>query len=155
MARSSDRGHGPKIGAPVPEFSEQNVETGQPINSRSLYRYRTLLFFSEGVMCQACFKQIKGLEQMSSELARRGIQLVSITPDSPRELLQAIAQHRIRSPVISDDNRDMSEAFNALGLGMHGDTPGHAFVLIDRGEVRWYHDYWLAPSGRCTSNPRA
>ena len=47
--------------------------------------------------------------------------------------------------MISDENRDMSHAFNTLGLGMHGDAPGHAFVLIDSGTVRWYHDYWLAP----------
>jgi hypothetical protein len=39
----------------------------------------------------------------------------------------------------------MSEAFNTLGLGMHSDTPGHAFALIEGGKVRWYHDYWLPP----------
>ena len=39
----------------------------------------------------------------------------------------------------------MSEAFNTLGLGMHANTPGHAFALIDRGKVLWYRDYWLAP----------
>ena len=145
MTVNSDRGTGLKVGTSVPEFTEQNVETGQPISSTSVYRHKTLLFFSEGVMCQACFEQIRGLEQMSSQLARRGIQLVSITPDSPRDLKQAIGQYGITSPMISDDNRDMSEAFNTLGLGMHGDTPGHAFALIDRGTVRWYHDYWLAP----------
>ena len=145
MALGPDRGKGLKVGARVPSFSEQNVETGQPISSTSLYRQRTLLFFSEGVMCQACFEQIKGLEQMSSQLAKGGIQLVSITPDSPRDLKQAINQYGITTPMISDEDRDMSEAFNTLGLGMHGDTPGHAFALIDHGKVRWYHDYWLAP----------
>jgi peroxiredoxin len=140
MNMNSDRGKGLKVGAAVPVFSEQNVETGQTISSKSLYRHKTLLFFSEGVMCQACFEQIKGLEQMRSELAKRRIQLVSITPDAPRELRQAIGQYGIRSPMISDSDSDMSQAFNTLGLGMHGDTPGHAFALIDRGKVRWYHD---------------
>ena len=145
MSMNSDRGKGLKAGAPVPSFSEQNVETGQPISSTSVYPHKTLLFFSEGVMCQACFQQIKGLEQMGSQLAKRGIELVSITPDPPRDLKQAIGQYGITTPMIADDNRDMSEAFNTLGKGMHGDTPGHAFALIDHGTVRWYHDYWLAP----------
>jgi peroxiredoxin len=145
VSMSSDLGKGPRVGSAVPVFSEQNVETGQPISSTSLYRHKTLLFFSEGVLCQACFEQIKGLEQMSSQLRKRGIELVSITPDPPRDLKQAIGQYGVTTPMISDENRDMSEAFNTLGLGMHGDTPGHAFALIDHGKVRWYHDYWLAP----------
>jgi peroxiredoxin len=154
MAIASDAGKGLKVGSPVPAFSEQNVENGQPISSTSLYRHKTLLFFSEGVMCQACFEQIKGLEQMGAQLHKRGIELVSVTPDSPRELKQAIGQYGIRSPMIADDNRDMSQAFNTLGLGMHGDTPGHAFALIDRGTVRWYHDYWLAPDRTMYVDPQ-
>ena len=145
MDTTAGRGEGLEVGARVPDFSEQNVETGQPISSRSLYRHKTLLFFSEGVMCQACFEQIKGLEQMGAQLSKRGIELVSVTPDSPRDLKQAIGQYGITTPMISDENGDMSQAFNTLGLGMHGNTPGHAFALIARGKVRWYHDYWLAP----------
>jgi hypothetical protein len=36
---------------------------------------------------------------------------------------------------------------------MHGDTPGHAFALIDSGEVRWYHDCWLAPAKVIAARP--
>lgn len=154
MPTSSDPGKGLKIGGAVPAFSEVNVETGRPISSTSVYRHKTLLFFSEGVMCQACFEQIKGLEQMSSQLAERGIQLVSITPDSPAELKQAINQYGIGSAMIADDNRDMSQAFNTLGKGMHADTPGHAFALIDGGTVRWYHDYWLPPDRTMYVDPQ-
>ena len=48
--------------------------------------------------------------------------------------------------MIADDGRTRSQAFNALGKGMHGDTPGHAFALIDKGKVLWYRDYWLPPT---------
>ena len=37
---------------------------------------------------------------------------------------------------------------------MHGDTPGHAFVLVDRGKVLWYRDYWLAPTRSMYVEPR-
>jgi peroxiredoxin len=142
---SVEPGKGLPAGASVPDFSEANVETGQPISSTTLFRQKALLFFSEGVMCQACFQQIKGLEEMGSQLTKRGIRLVSITPDSPADLRQAMAQYGIASAMIADDNRDMSDAFNTLGLGMHSDTPGHAFALIDHGKVLWYRDYWLPP----------
>lgn len=40
----------------------------------------------------------------------------------------------------------MSAAFDTLGRGMHADTPGHAFVLLDEtGKVVWQRDYWLEP----------
>ena len=139
-------GDGLEIGSPVPAFAERDVETGRAITSSTLRGKKTLLFFSEGVMCQACFEQIKGLEQMQSELDRRGIALVSITPDSPANLRQAIGQYGIESPMIADEDRDMSAAFDTLGRGMHADTPGHAFALVERGKVIWYRDYWLPPA---------
>lgn len=138
-------GYGLPAGSAVPSFSGRDLLSGREITSRSVYAHRTLLFFSEGVMCQACFEQIRGLEQFGADLTRRGIRLVSITPDSPGALRQSIAQYGITTPLISDESRAMSMAFNTLGEGMHADTPGHAFALIDHGKVLWYRDYWLAP----------
>jgi peroxiredoxin len=138
-------GDGPDLGAAV-RFDERDVVTGAPITPATLAGKRTLLFFSEGVMCQACFVQIRDLEQVGDALERRGIGLVSITPDTPRILRQAIGQYGIRTPMIADGDRDMSAAFDTLGRGMHPDTPGHAFVLLDEaGKVVWQRDYWLDP----------
>ena len=145
MALGAEQGAGLPAGSSAPSFSEQDLLSGEPITSKTVYSHKTLLFFSEGVMCQACFEQVQGLQQLGAELERRGIQLVSITPDSPNDLRQAVAQYGITTPVISDSDRSMSEAFNTLGQGMHDNTPGHAFALIDKGKVLWYHDYWLAP----------
>ncbi len=141
----ADQGAGLPAGSAVPSFSETDLQSGRTISSKSLYRHKTLLFFSEGVMCQACFEQIKGLEAFGDDLKERGIQLVSITPDSEGDLRQAVGQFGITTPVIADSDRSMSGMFNTLGQGMHSDTPGHAFALIDKGKVLWYRDYWLAP----------
>ena len=146
-------GDGLQPGSRVPVFAERDVTTARAITSTSLKAGKTLLFFSEGVMCQACFEQIKGLEQMSAELDKRGIRLVSITPDTPADLEQAIGQYGNRTPMIADDDRDMSAAFDTLGRGMHGDTPGHAFALINRGKVLWYRDYWLPPDRTMYAEP--
>ena len=139
-------GDGPDVGSRV-TFAERDVVNGLEISSQSLRGTKTLLFFSEGVMCQACFEQIRGIEGVGVELERRGIGLVSITPDSVDVLRQAVGQYGISTPMISDEDRDMSTAFDVLGQGMHSDTPGHAFVLVDEsGTVVWQRDYWLGPS---------
>jgi peroxiredoxin len=148
------RGAGPEIGSVV-DFDERDVVTGEPISSQTLAGRKTLLFFSEGVMCQACFVQIRDIEQVGDALKENGIDLVSITPDPPGILKQAIDQYGISTPMIADDDRDMSEAFNTLGQGMHPDTPGHAFVLLDEtGKVLWQRDYWLEPYRTMYVEPR-
>ena len=138
-------GDGPKIGSRI-SFDERDVVDGREISLQSLRGKKTLLFFSEGVMCQACFVQIKDIEKVGTELEKKGIGVVSITPDSAETLRQAIDQYGISTPMIADDDHDMSAAFDTLGRGMHSDTPGHAFVLVDEtGKVVWQRDYWLEP----------
>jgi len=150
-AASSAAGHGmgigdgPDLGSRIP-FSERDVVTGSEISSQTLRGKKMLLFFSEGVMCQACFVQIRDIEEVGAELEKKRVGLVSITPDSGEALEQAIDRYGISTPMIADDDRDMSAAFDTLGQGMHSDTPGHAFVLIDEtGKVVWQRDYWLEP----------
>jgi len=142
---AAPEGDGPEVGSRI-SFEERDVVDGREISSASLRGTKTLLFFSEGVMCQACFVQIRDVEQVGGELEKKGIGLVSITPDSEEVLRQAIDQYGIRTPMIADEDRDMSAAFDTLGRGMHSDTPGHAFVLVDEtGKVVWQRDYWLDP----------
>jgi len=138
-------GEGGALGS-APRFAERDVIGGKSISSDTLRGQRTLLFFSEGVMCQACLQQIRDIDDVGKEMSRRHIKLVSITPDSPDELRQAIGQYGIRSPMIADEDGTMSQAFNTLGKSMHPDTPGHAFALIDAGgKVVWQRDYYLPP----------
>ena len=57
-------GAGLPVGARVPNFTGINLITGEPVSSAQIYDQRTLLFFSEGVSCQACLEQIQGLQQV-------------------------------------------------------------------------------------------
>ena len=126
----------------APAFAANDVVSGRLLTSSSFKGRNTLLFFSEGVMCQACLEQIQSLEGISGELAKRHLALVSITPDSPTQLRQAAAAYKIHTPLLSDESRRMSTDYDVLGLGMHPDMPGHTFILVDRnGVIRWRHDY--------------
>lgn len=146
MAAGVGLGEGLPAGSPVPRFAERDIATGIAISSESVFPRKTLLFFSEGIMCQACLQQIKGIEDVGDALGKRGIDLVSITPDSASDLRRARSSYGIETPLIADEDGDMSAAFNTIGQGMHGDAPGHAFALVSQGKVLWYRDYWLAPT---------
>ena len=127
---------------PAPEFAATDVVSGRLLTSSSFKGRNTLLFFSEGVMCQACLGQIQSLERISGQLAKRHLALVSITPDSPAELRKAVSDYKIHTPLLTDESRRMSTDYDVLGLGMHADMPGHTFILVDRkGTIRWRHDY--------------
>ncbi|RDI73660.1 AhpC/TSA family [Gaiella occulta] len=144
---------------PAPSFAERDAVTGDPVSSATLRGRNVLLFFSEGVMCQACFEQIQSLQQRADELERRGLVLVNITTDPPSALRQAAAAYGITTPLISDEDRDMSRAYDVLGQGMHPDTAGHTFVLLDRtGRIRWRNDYqtmFVQPETLLADIPRA
>jgi peroxiredoxin len=127
---------------PAPTFAATDVVSGRVLTSSYFKNRDTLLFFSEGVMCQSCLEQIQSLEGISGQLAKRHLSLVSITPDSPAELEQAVQQYKITTPLLTDESRRMSTDYDVLGLGMHADMPGHTFILVDRhGVIRWRHDY--------------
>lgn len=127
---------------PAPAFSEQDVSSGEEISSGGLRGKNVLLFFSEGVMCQACFEQIQSLEQDSAELRKRDLTLINITTDPADVLSEAVSAYGITTPMISDESLDMSNAYGAVGQGMHPNTDGHTFVLVDRsGRIRWRKDY--------------
>jgi peroxiredoxin len=138
-------GEGLPVGADVPAFSERDVMNDTAITEGTIAGRKTLLYFSEGVMCQACFEQIRDIEQVASKLRGRGIDLIGITPDPAETLQWTVVDFKLKTPMIADDDRTMSAAFNTLGKGMHPDTPGHAFVLVDDGKVVWQRDYWLEP----------
>lgn len=127
---------------PAPAFNERNVLTDQPVTLESLRGRNVLLFFSEGVMCQACFEQIRDLEKHVFHLERMRLSLVNITTDPPNVLREAVTGYGIKTPMVSDEDRDMSHAYDVLGQGMHPDTAGHTFVLIDgKGIIRWRRDF--------------
>ncbi len=128
---------------PAPAFAARDVVNDRLVSSNVFKQGKnTLLFFSEGMMCQACIEQITAIEKASGELEKRRLRLISITPDAPDALRQAASHYGVSTPLLSDESLRMSSDYDMLGLGMHGNSPGHSFILIDdEGEIRWRRDY--------------
>jgi peroxiredoxin Q/BCP len=137
----------PGVGNLAPEFTLTSSQGRQV--SLADYRGRSvLLYFQEGLSCQPCWDQIADLEHHQSALAAAGIDaVVSITTDPAPLIAQKSADERLTTPVLSDPNLAVSQAYDANQYGMMGTMrDGHSFVLVGPdGHIRWRADYGGAP----------
>ena len=142
---------GASPGQKAPDFSLVDVVSGRRVGLRSLAGHKTLLFFSEGVSCQACMLQAAEL-QTSETLEKAGVRFVSITTDPPNDLRRAARQYGITGMLLADPTTGMSSAYGMLGHGGmgHPTQDGHAFMLLDaKGRVVWhqaYQEMYVKPS---------
>ena len=107
-----------------------------------------LLYFQEGLMCQACWTQLSDLENAEAELAAAGIdKVVNITTDPIDLLARKVDDGNFSTTTVSDRTGEVSQEFGTLGVGMMGASMnGHSFVLIGPdGEIQWRADYGGAP----------
>lgn len=140
---TASAGNGAEVGSPAPAFALADVVSGRQVTAASLRGNKTMLFFSEGVNCQACMVQAADLER-SRALRKAGIRLVSISTDPPTQLAQAARQYGIHEPLLADPNTQMSSAYGMLGHGGmgHPTQDGHAFILLGAdGKVLWHQAY--------------
>jgi len=142
-APASATGSGPAVGALAPAFAVKDVVSGKQLTAASLRGKQTLLFFSEGVNCQACLVQAADL-QKDGALKQAGIQLMSVTTDPAGDLAEAAKQYGIRTPMLADSTTSMSSAYGMLAHGgmEHATQDGHAFMLVGKdGRVLWHQAY--------------
>lgn len=129
----------------APSFSRIDAVTGQTLSKADFKGRNLLIFFSEGVACQACMVQIVDLERRSEVLKRRKMALVSVSTDSVDALRQAAREYKLKTtPLLADEDRTMSTDYDMLGRGGmgHPDQDGHAFMLVDpKGRIAWQQDY--------------
>ena len=84
-----------------------------------------------------------------SEFGALGVDLVSIAFDSPQVLSAAGAEYGVgATPLLSDPDGSVSEAYDVLQWAVATGEPGHTFILVDRdGKIAWIQDYG-APENR-------
>lgn len=137
----------PGAGAAAPAFTLTSGRGGQ-VSLADFNGKSVLLYFQEGLSCQPCWDQITDLEQNQQALENAGVDaVVSITTD-PAELIgQKMADEKLSTPVLSDPDLTVSEAYSANQYGMMGEMrDGHSFLLVGPdGRIQWRADYGGAP----------
>jgi len=101
-----------------------------------------LLYFNEGVGCDACFYQMAELEKSGSALSDADLTILPIVMNPVQDTARVLQRFGLTTPYLIDAEGGVSRAYDMLGKGMHANLPGHGFVLIDEtGQVRWKMEY--------------
>jgi len=91
------------------------------------------------VGCDGCFAQIPEIDEA---LAAHGITLVSVMVDPPQLVADESLRFGIVDPILIDQDRSVSDAYEMLGIYGHGDRPNHSFALVGTdGKVKWMKHY--------------
>ena len=113
-----------------------------------------VLIFYLGYHCDHCVKQLFDVARDLSLFREVGVQVAAISADPPdRERSQGF-----RFPVLSDPDRQVTQAYRVLQPGPNGTQPGrlrHGTFLIDQeGVVRWVNvgDAPFRRNSRCSLN---
>jgi peroxiredoxin len=126
---------------PAPGFTLTST-AGTSVSLASYRGRDVVLYFNEGVGCDACFYQMREFEQHARTLASAGITIVPIVMNPAIQVRPELAAFGIRTPYLIDAAGTVARAYGVFGKGMHAGLPGHSFVLIDaRGTERWYGEY--------------
>jgi peroxiredoxin len=101
-----------------------------------------LLYFNEGVGCDACFYQTVELERNGARLEDADVTLLPIVMNPLADTAAEVRRFGLRTPYLIDADGSVTRAYDMLGTGMHASLPGHGFVLIDgAGRIRWKQEY--------------
>jgi len=131
----------------APDFTLPTSD-GRAVSLSSLRGSPVLLYFSEGVGCDACLIQMNQIER-DPAFAAAGITVLPIVMNTAAQISPEMTRLQVSTPFLLDDGT-VSKAYNTLGKGMHEGLPGHGFVLIDaKGIQKWSAEYpsmWIEPA---------
>jgi peroxiredoxin len=100
---------------------------------------QAMLYFSMGVGCDGCFAQIPEIDET---LAARGVTLVPVMVDPAEMVANESLRFGIVEPILIDQDRSVSNAYEMLGVYGHSDRPSHSFALVGGdGQVEWVKHY--------------
>ncbi len=116
--------------------------SGTSVSISSFLGRNVLLYFNEGVGCDACFYQMTEIEKDADGFAAAGIEVVPIVANPVSDVVPELQRFGITTPYLSDADTSVSQAYGMIGHGMHANLPGHGFVLVDAaGRIRWTQEY--------------
>ena len=138
----------PGPGAEAPDFSLAST-AGGTVNLSDYRGESVVLFFHEGIGCQPCCDQIRGLDAAQTELQSVGVdQLLTITSGPVDLIAQKMADDKLTADALADTRLDVSLTNQTNKDGMMGESRnGHSFILVGpTGEIEWRADYGGPPN---------
>src|SRR5271170_5461865 len=89
--------------------------TGAMVESLDLRAQGPLLIvFYRGAWCPFCSLTLQAFQERYSEIARRGVSLVAVSPQTPDHSLSLQEKHNLRFPVLSDSGNKVAQQFGIV-----------------------------------------
>ena len=104
-------------GDAAPDFSLPDAD-GNEVSLSSLRGQRVIIYFYPAAMTPGCTKQACDFRDSLSSLAAAGFTVLGISPDSPAKLAKFRERDGLTFPLLSDEKRDVLEAYGAYGEKM-------------------------------------
>lgn len=140
LAVRADKPAATTLGTAAPGFELASTD-GTNVSLSGHRGHDVLLYFSEGVGCDACFYQQARIEQEQQLLTAAGLTIVPIVVNPAADVRRELDRFGLTTPFLIDADRSVSAAYDTIGRGHHADLPGHTFVLVDGdGNMRWRLD---------------
>ena len=97
-------------GDPAPQF-EMTADDGSTVSSESLAGSRYVLYFYPKDDTPGCTKQACGLRDSWSGVARTGVEVFGVSPDSVKSHVKFREKYALPYRLLSDDGHRVAEAF--------------------------------------------
>ncbi len=127
------------VGSPAPDFALPTTLGTEVSLDDAVAEGDALLYFSMGVGCDGCFAQIPEIEVPLRDM---GINLVSVMVQPSSPVAETAERFGIHSPILIDEDRSVSTAYEMLGIYGHSDRPSHSFALVGPDQtIKWVKHY--------------
>ena len=111
VANSAEEAKPLKAGAPLPNPTVMNLD-GKKVSLKSvLGKKPSVVIFYRGGWCPFCNRQLGDLARYKDELAKKGYQVIAISPDQPQELKKTMEKNAVTYTLVSDFNADAMKQF--------------------------------------------
>lgn len=99
------------IGEKVPTLSLKDTN-GKSVNISDLISSKkTILVFYRGGWCPYCSTHLSALGETELQLIAQGYQIVAISPDSPKSLMETQTKGKLNYTLLSDSDGEFAKAF--------------------------------------------
>lgn len=108
-----------RLGTQLPSFTLQSLQ-GEPVSSENFKGHKTLYLFYRGNWCPLCVAQIREVAEQYRELAKLGVEVILISPQSQQHSQGLAARFDVPMQFYADPD---NSAAQTLGLMHEGGVP--------------------------------
>jgi peroxiredoxin Q/BCP len=103
------------IGKPAPAFTLED-QTGSPVSLTDFAGKKVLVYFYPRASTPGCTVQACGLRDSKAELNKLNVEILGISPDTPKKLANFTTKQELNFTLLADPEHEVCEAYGVWQL---------------------------------------